>query len=133
MKPPSENGKTARTRSRRSNASTVTRSHTQGLRTGSAETLCAACHNNQQTQLKHSIHGIGGVDCGSCHMAKEQKNTAGGASTAGAEIEASSHSFSVPTDVCNRCHSNTIHPTGGIDRSAALPPSCGLSVMQAQR
>ena len=88
------------------------RSHTQGLRTGSAETLCAACHNNQQTQLKHSIHGIGGVDCGNCHMAKAQKNTAGGASTTGAEIEAKSHSFSVPTDVCNRCHSNTIHPIG---------------------
>jgi hypothetical protein len=88
------------------------RSHTQGLRTGSAETLCAACHNNQQTQLKHSIHGIGGVDCGNCHMAKEQKNTAGGVSTMGAEIEAKSHSFSVPTDVCNRCHSNTIHPIG---------------------
>jgi len=104
------------------------RSHTQGLRTGSAETLCAACHNNQQTQLKHSIHGIGGVDCGNCHMAKEQKNTAGGASTAGAEIEAKSHSFSVPTDVCNRCHSNTIHPTGGqstVSRPAAEMRSAG--------
>jgi hypothetical protein len=104
------------------------RSHTQGLRTGGAETLCAACHNNQQTQLKHSIHGIGGVDCGNCHMAKEQKNTAGGASTAGAEIEAKSHSFSVPTDVCNRCHSNTIHPIGGlstISRPAAELRSVG--------
>ena len=106
------------------------RSHTQGLRTGGAETLCAACHNNQQTQLKHSIHGIGGVDCGNCHMAKAQKNTAGGASTAGAEIEAKSHSFSVPTDVCNRCHSNTIHPTGGqasISRPAAEMRSIGDS------
>jgi predicted CXXCH cytochrome family protein len=90
------------------------KSHTQGLRTGGADTLCAACHNNQQTQLKHSIHGIGGVDCGNCHMAKEQTNTAGITSTAGARIEAKSHNFSVPADVCNRCHSNTIHPTGNL-------------------
>jgi hypothetical protein len=86
-------------------------SHTQGLRTGSAAKLCAACHNDQQTQFTHSIHGIGGVDCGSCHMAKEQKNTAGATATTGAQIEAKSHSFVVPADVCNRCHSNTIHPT----------------------
>ncbi len=89
------------------------RSHTQGLRTGSAETLCAACHNNQQTQFAHSLHGIGGVECGNCHMAKAQKNTAGMTSTAGAEIQAKSHAFVVPADVCNRCHGNTIHPAGG--------------------
>ena len=85
-------------------------SHTQGLRTGSAEKLCAACHNDEQTQFSHSIHGIGGVDCGNCHMAKEQKNTAGVTSTEGAKIEAKSHSFVVPADVCNRCHGSTIHP-----------------------
>jgi hypothetical protein len=106
------------------------RSHTQGLRTGSADTLCAACHNNQQTQLKHSIHGIGGVDCGNCHMAMGQKNTAGQTSTAGAKIEARSHSFSVPADVCNRCHSDTIHPTGQVaaaSRSAAELRSAGAA------
>lgn len=98
------------------------RSHTQGLRTGSAETLCAACHNNEQTQFAHSLHGIGGVECGNCHMAEMQKNTAGGASTAGAVIQAKSHTFVVPADVCNRCHSNTIHPTGGVSQTNISQP-----------
>lgn len=87
------------------------RAHTQGLRTGGAETLCAACHNDQRTRFAHSLHGIGGVECGNCHMAATPKNTAGTTSLAGAEIEAKSHLFRVPADVCNRCHSNTIHPT----------------------
>lgn len=98
------------------------RSHTQGLRTGSAETLCAACHNDQQTQLSHSLHGIGGVECGNCHMATTQKNTAGMAATTGAEIEAKSHLFIVPADICNRCHSNTIHPTGGAGQASVAQP-----------
>ncbi len=80
--------------------------HTQGLRTGSAERLCAACHNDQQTQLAHSVHGISGVDCGSCHMAKETTTPGGAGAVA---MSTSSHTFAVPADVCNRCHSSTIH------------------------
>ena len=82
--------------------------HTQGVRTGSAETLCAACHSDEQTKLTHSVHGISGVDCGSCHMAKEMTDTA----TTGATVSASSHTFTVPADVCNRCHSDATHPAG---------------------
>jgi hypothetical protein len=107
--------------------------HTQGLRTGSAAKLCAACHNNEQTQFSHSIHGIGGVDCGNCHMVTAQKNSAGTAAT-GAEIEAKSHSFVVPTDVCNQCHSNTIHPTGGqltASRVAPQMPSAATNTVAA--
>jgi predicted CXXCH cytochrome family protein len=85
--------------------------HTQGVRTGSAETLCAACHNDEQTKLTHSVHGISGVDCVSCHMPKGMTDTA---STSGMSISASSHSFTVPADVCNRCHSSTTHPAGNL-------------------
>ncbi len=98
------------------------RAHTQGLRTGSAETLCAACHNDQQTRFAHSLHGIGGVECGNCHMASTPKNTAGTTSLAGAEIEAKSHLFRVPADVCNRCHSNTIHPAAGTSQFDVARP-----------
>lgn len=103
------------------------RSHTQGLRTGSAATLCAACHNNQQTQFAHSLHGIGGVECGNCHMAATPKNTAGMTASTGADIEAKSHLFIVPADVCNRCHSNTIHPAAGAGQATIAQP-----VAQAQ-
>jgi hypothetical protein len=93
--------------------------HTQGLRTGSAETLCAACHSDEQTKLAHSVHGISGVDCVSCHMAKEMTDTA---NSSGAKISASSHTFTVPTDVCSRCHSDTTHPTGNAQiKTSPLP------------
>lgn len=81
-------------------------SHTQGLRTGSQEKLCSACHSDQNTDLAHSQHGINGVNCTSCHMAKAMKTTG---NPSGAEIEASSHSFTVAADVCNQCHGSTIH------------------------
>jgi hypothetical protein len=36
--------------------------HTQGVRTGSVDTLCAACHSDRGTQAAHSRHGINGVN-----------------------------------------------------------------------
>ena len=85
--------------------------HSQGVRTGSVDTLCAACHSDQGTQAAHSRHGISGVNCTSCHMAKQMTSTAAG--DAGAQVSASSHSFQVAADVCNGCHGNTIHASGG--------------------
>ncbi len=96
--------------------------HTQGVRTGSTATLCAACHNNQQTQFAHSRHGIGGVECTNCHMAASKKNTAGTTSMAGAEIQAKSHTFVIPADVCNRCHAGTIHPAAGAGQTSVSRP-----------
>jgi hypothetical protein len=90
--------------------------HTQGLRTGSAETLCAACHSDEQTKLAHSGHGISGVECGSCHMAKQMTDTA---VHTGVQVSASSHTFTVPADVCNRCHSGATHPAGSAQINAA--------------
>jgi hypothetical protein len=84
--------------------------HSQGLRTGSADKLCAACHSDQATQAAHSRHGINGVNCTSCHMAKQMTATAAG--EAGAQVSASSHSFLVASDVCSGCHAGTIHATG---------------------
>ena len=102
--------------------------HTQGLRTGSPETLCAACHTDEQTKLAHSIHGISGVDCGSCHMAKTMTDTA---SANGMAISASSHSFAVPADVCNRCHSSATHPAGNAQIKA--PQTDVTGAMEAQQ
>jgi hypothetical protein len=96
--------------------------HSQGVRTGSADKLCAACHSDQATQAAHSRHGINGVDCTSCHMAKQMTATAAG--EAGAQVSASSHSFEVPADVCNKCHSDTTHATA----SSALGSAGNLRV-----
>jgi Cytochrome c554 and c-prime len=91
--------------------------HSQGIRTGSVDKLCAACHSDQGTQAAHSRHGINGVNCVSCHMAKQMTVTAAG--DAGAQISASSHSFLVAADVCSGCHASTIHVTGPGDTKAA--------------
>jgi hypothetical protein len=67
-------------------------------------------------------------------MVKAQMNTAGAAGTTGAMVEASSHSFAVPADVCNRCHSDTIHPSGGasnVSRSASGSGAAGAAVPAA--
>ena len=101
--------------------------HTQGMRTGSAEKLCAACHNDQQTQLAHSVHGISGVYCGSCHMAKETTTPGGARAVA---ISTSSHTFTVPADICNRCHSGATHPTGNTAIKAPQLPQVGMADAQ---
>lgn len=93
--------------------------HTQGVRTGSPETLCAACHSDEQTKLAHSVHGINGVDCGSCHMVKEMTDTA---DVSAAHGSASSHTFAVPADVCNRCHSDATHQTGSTQATTSQAP-----------
>jgi len=93
--------------------------HTQGLRTGSQETLCSACHSDQQTQVTHSTHGINGVDCSGCHMAEQMKPAA---TQAGLEIPVRTHTFTVPADVCNKCHKSTIHSgaTTSLNRTVAV-------------
>lgn len=87
--------------------------HTQGLRTGSEEKLCAACHSERQTQVAHATHGISGVDCASCHMAPE-KQAAGGSPAKSAAVIATtgavrSHTFKVSGDVCAKCHESDVH------------------------
>jgi hypothetical protein len=91
-------------------------SHSQGVRTGSVDKLCAACHSDQGTQAAHSRHGINGVNCTSCHMAKQMTSTAAG--EAGTQVSASSHSFLVAADVCSGCHAGTIHTTAVGDTKA---------------
>jgi hypothetical protein len=98
-------------------------SHTQGVRTGSVDTLCAACHSDQGTKAAHSRHGINGVNCTSCHMSKQMTSTAAG--DAGAQISASSHTFKVAADVCSQCHAGTIHATGGGKAPGNLQVSTG--------
>ncbi len=81
--------------------------HTQGLRTGSQETLCASCHPEQQTELAHATHGINGLDCASCHMSAETT-----VSEDGQKAPGHSHGFDVAADTCARCHEGTIHSSG---------------------
>ena len=46
-------------------------------------------------------------------------------------ISASSHSFTVPVDACNRCHSSTTHPAG--NAQIKTPQTDVTGVMEAQQ
>jgi hypothetical protein len=90
--------------------------HTQGLRLDNQNALCTACHSNEDTTLAHSTHGISGVVCDACHMtARMVPGTDGKTETM------SDHTFMVPSDVCMRCHSDTVHPDGGSTQAASTP------------
>jgi formate-dependent nitrite reductase cytochrome c552 subunit len=90
--------------------------HTQGLRTGSEEKLCGACHSERQTQVAHATHGINGVNCANCHMAPE--NTGNGdaklATDKPTQGSVRSHTFRVSSDVCAKCHESTIHTSNQV-------------------
>ncbi len=90
--------------------------HSQGLRLGSQNELCAACHTNEQTTLAHSVHGITGIDCGGCHMTATARTTGGDA------VTVSNHTFTVASDVCMRCHSNSVHPKSAAGQTATAAP-----------
>lgn len=98
--------------------------HTQGLRLENINALCTACHSDEQTDLAHSTHGISGVVCDACHMTTRMP----GGLIAGTQAM-SDHSFSVPADVCMRCHGDTVHPEDG---AQAAPSKVSAAAMAVQ-
>lgn len=90
--------------------------HSQGLRLGTVEAQCAACHTDETTRLAHARHNITGIDCGSCHMAKQTHETA---AATGTTMAMSNHTFAVASDVCARCHTDSIHGADQVTNLAA--------------
>jgi hypothetical protein len=77
-------------------------SHSQGLRTGSEETLCSACHEMREMQATHVTHRIDGLECSGCHM---DEQTTGPHSAMAMTVEASTHGFAFDAEACMDCHS----------------------------
>jgi formate-dependent nitrite reductase cytochrome c552 subunit len=80
------------------------KAHDQGLRIEPQEKLCSACHTKEETQLAHNVHGISGINCVSCHMAPMTAKAADGSTKS-----ASSHQFTVASNICAGCHSGEVH------------------------
>lgn len=95
--------------------------HSQGLRMGSVQNLCSACHTNEQTTMSHSTHGIRGVDCASCHMSPQTHSTTD--STGSTRVLLSNHTFTVASDVCTRCHTSSAHKGAGLSQTTNAPSS----------
>jgi hypothetical protein len=58
-------------------------------------------------------------------MAKQMTDTA---DPTGVQVSASSHTFTVPADVCNRCHSGATHPAGSAQINAAAQQLPGTAM-----
>lgn len=103
--------------------------HSQGLRLGTVEQQCEACHTDEKTRLAHSKHNITGIDCGSCHMAKETHETA---AATGMSMAMSNHTFAVASDVCARCHTDSIHGDVANAAKPAVPTENKAVVIENQ-
>jgi hypothetical protein len=103
--------------------------HSQGLRLGTVEQQCAACHTDENTRLAHSKHNISGIDCGSCHMAKQTHETA---AAIGTTMAMSNHTFAVASDVCARCHTDSIHSAVANEVKLAAPTENKAAVIENQ-
>ncbi|OQA46216.1 MAG: hypothetical protein BWY52_00861 [Chloroflexi bacterium ADurb.Bin325] len=87
--------------------------HSQGLRIEGQNELCSACHANEDAALAHSVHGITGVNCSGCHM------TVSAAAVSNGAEPVSNHTFTVASDVCMRCHSDSVHSKTEASKTAA--------------
>jgi Cytochrome c554 and c-prime len=86
-------------------------SHSQGLRTGSEETLCSACHEARQMQATHVTHNIDGLECSGCHMPQQ---TTEPHQPMGMSVSSGIHDFDVNSQACLDCHTQNLSaPTAG--------------------
>ena len=80
-------------------------SHSQGLRTGSEETLCSACHEARQMEATHVTHNIDGLECSGCHM---PKTTTEPHQPMGMSVSSGIHDFDVNSQACMDCHTQNL-------------------------
>jgi hypothetical protein len=92
--------------------------HSQGLRTGSEESLCVACHPPHETESAHVTHPINGIACSGCHMSEQMSGTH---SSDIVQVTASAHGFDVASDTCVKCHSTVA--SDGIQAAALATES----------
>jgi hypothetical protein len=105
--------------------------HSQGLRLEPQEKLCSACHTKEETQLAHNVHGISGINCVSCHMSTQTAKAADGSTKS-----ASSHTFTVASDICAGCHSGSLHgeaSTKAAQKSVQAEEIAKLTAEQGKR
>jgi hypothetical protein len=107
------------------------KAHDQGLRIEPQEKLCSACHTKEETQLAHNVHGISGINCVSCHMSPQTVKAADGSTKS-----ASSHQFTVASNICAGCHSGDIHSetaTKAAQRSTLAEETAKYAAEQGKR
>jgi hypothetical protein len=90
-------------------------SHSQGLRTGSEETLCSACHEMRQMETTHVTHRIDGLECSGCHMQPQTTDPHNGMAI---PVRSSTHGFAFDSDACLECHNQV-----AISNTSEMPPT----------
>lgn len=83
--------------------------HNQQIRVADGnQTACESCHKTQTSEVRHSTHITAGLTCIDCHL-NTDLNTG--------------HTFSVESDTCLNCHSETIHSAGIIAKAGLIGES----------
>jgi ribosomal protein L40E len=104
-------------------------SHSQGLRTGSEETLCSACHEARQMEATHVTHNIDGLECSGCHMPKQ---TTEPHEPMGMAVSSGIHDFDVNSQACMDCHTKNLSAaTAGMASGATAAGTELATVAQA--
>jgi hypothetical protein len=109
-------------------------SHSQGLRTGSEETLCTACHEMREMQTTHVTHRIDGLECSGCHM---QPQATGSHDAMVVPVKSSTHGFGFDSQACMDCHNQVAladtlpAASAGIGVSAAAQAAASAEQLQA--
>jgi len=94
--------------------------HSQGLRTGSEETLCVACHELRDVDTLHMTHRIDGLTCSGCHMSDQMS---GAHDTATVQVSGSTHDFDISSAKCLECHTETLSASADISTMNAVAAS----------
>ena len=71
--------------------------------------LCSNCHQDPGETFTHSTHANAGLECSNCHM---YTNPATNPPIAG--LVATGHTFSVGSEACIGCHTDTVHTRDSI-------------------
>lgn len=77
--------------------------HSQAPRADTINELCSNCHKEKGSSFTHGTHANSGLQCSDCHMATATHTD----STGG--LFATGHTFSVGSEACISCHTDTVH------------------------
>jgi predicted CXXCH cytochrome family protein len=83
--------------------------HSQTPLAESVTALCSNCHQDPGETFTHSTHANAGLECSNCHM---YTNPAANPPIAG--LVATGHTFSVGSEACIGCHTDTVHTRDSI-------------------
>lgn len=92
--------------------------HSQTPRAATITELCSNCHKSMQDSFTHSTHANAGLECSNCHMytgPRTEDPVMG--------LVPTGHTFTVGSEACIGCHSDTVHTRDTIVKLSGQEPA----------